>query len=151
MWMPIDFPGPVWLDWILTVSTVATALVAIGVFIRKGWPVLGAFINTVNALSELPKFVEDSAAFRAKVEADILTIKKEILPNGGASLADRSLRAEETLDHIKRQLMAVKTTQARTSTQVTALTARFADHLEIADETMTQLRNSGALPKEDKL
>ena len=61
--------------------------------IRKSWPTVNKTVTVINEIGELPQTI-------AKIEAEIQTIKSEVLPNGGSSLRDAVNRTENQIKQI---------------------------------------------------
>ena len=86
--------------------------------IRRVWPFVVRAVALVNALSVLPTWMDT-------VTADVKTVRHEVLPNSGKSLADAQNRTEAMVNklvgdvaHVRRQQAALKTTQARLARKV---------------------------------
>lgn len=98
---------------------ILAGIIALIVFIKKGWPWLRAAVHLLETLGTL---AEDMSSLKS----DVALIKHEVLPNGGGSLKDQATRTEEAVGeltlqvaHVRRQQAATKTTLARTEKTLT--------------------------------
>jgi hypothetical protein len=66
-------------------------------FIRKAWPSIRRFVNTIDALGELPE-----ALTKLDTIQDELKVLAELRPNHGGSIRDQVTKISQTLDqHIE--------------------------------------------------
>lgn len=81
-------------------AQVALWIVAIAAVIGltlKAWPTVRRFVKTVDALADLPEFIEGTKAQRDLVNAALAEVRHEVLPNNGGSMRDEQTRQSEQL------------------------------------------------------
>jgi hypothetical protein len=87
------FLGTAGFGWI---ASIMAAGVIIGL-IRRAWPGLRRFVNTIDALAELPE-----ALSKLDTIQDELKVLAELRPNHGGSIRDQVTKISKTLDtHIE--------------------------------------------------
>ena len=139
---------PTWAQWLVVLAIIIGAVLGIIGFVRKVWPIIARLVHTLDDLDKLQPFMVSQDKFRAdintKVEAvinDVQTIRHEVRPNGGSSLADAVHRTEETANHARRQLAALKTKQDRAEKKLDT-------HIETATAQVASLEKQGLLPQQ---
>lgn len=94
---PFDFSNlPGWLQTVLAITAIAGALIAIGAFIRKTWPVVIQFVQTVISLQTLPDFMDQTTETLAGQNVKIAEIHHEVQFNNGSSVKDAVTRVEKS-------------------------------------------------------
>jgi hypothetical protein len=68
--------------------------------LHKSWPMLTKFIQVGNEVAELPETIKHLRADISDLSVKVVTIQKEVLPNGGSSLRDAVNRTEARLESI---------------------------------------------------
>lgn len=106
----IDFANlPVFWQWVVYVSIALTAVLAIIGFVRKVWPIITQFVETINSLAGLPKFIERTDATLAAQDQTLATqatkiedIHHEVHYNNGSSVKDAVARMEQNQVEIRK-------------------------------------------------
>lgn len=88
-----------WHEFWESVSVAQAAVWIVGItvlitFVVKMWPKIRAFVNMVDALSALPKFMDDTTETLAQQDSKIADIHHEVHYNNGTSVKDALARVE---------------------------------------------------------
>jgi hypothetical protein len=135
--MVITLPG--WVQWVIAIGAIATALGSIILLFRKLWPALTLFVRTVNALGDLPQFMSTTAHTLADQDQKIEEIHHEVQFNNGSSVKDAITRMETTVSANTKRLQTMQGNQRRiergvkglyTREEIDAKNAAFSDELE---------------------
>lgn len=98
----ISYVGaPDWVQWILTLTIIVAALLGLLALVRKVWPILTRFVNTINSLADLPQFMVTTAATLAYQDEKIAEIHHEVHYNNGSSVKDSQARTEADVAELK--------------------------------------------------
>jgi hypothetical protein len=133
-----DFPT--WLQDVLIIAGILILLAAVVGFVRKTWPALKAFVETVISLQNLPAFMETTTKTLAAQDArqrDVATgliaqnvqiaeIHHEIRLNTGTSVKDTVIRLETSIGGVSDRQVKVLAAQTRIEKGVAGLYERTA-------------------------
>ena len=122
-------------NWLAQTSALTVLAVIVGVvwairqiwrLIVRTWPVLKGTTKLVDALGELPEFMESLREWRESVDAKLdahtevlAVVKKEVLPNHGSSMRDR-------VEEIAARTASVESHEVTDAARLNALTQGFA-------------------------
>jgi hypothetical protein len=133
-----DFPA--WLQDVLIVAGILILLAAVVGFVRKTWPALKAFVETVISLQNLPAFMETTTKTLAAQDArqrgvaaglvaqnvQIEEIHHEVTFNNGSSVKDSVSRVEASVKVVSDRQSDLAATQKRIEKGVAGLYERTA-------------------------
>jgi len=86
-----------WLQWVIAVSVVLGVIFGAIRGIPAAWKFISQFVNTINALSDLPEFIE-------RTNDRIDDIHHEVHYNNGSSVKDAVARVETKTDELMTRL-----------------------------------------------
>ena len=104
-----------WLQWVIAVAAVLAFVGAAIRVIPSVWRFVHKFVQTVDALGDLPDDLEKNRVFRDETkqtlehqDKQLATLKHEVFPNSGASLRDAVNRIEKKLTNDDDRLLALE-------------------------------------------
>jgi hypothetical protein len=94
-----------WLQWVIAVAAVVAFIAGAIKTVPPAWKAITRFVQTINALADLPEELVKQAKFRTDTEAtlagqnrQIADIHHEVHYNNGSSVKDAIRRVELKLD-----------------------------------------------------
>jgi len=106
-----------WLQWVIGAAAVVAFIAGAIKGIPPAWRLISTFVRTINALQDLPEFIDKTRETLKSQDTALAAIKHEVLPNNGGSLRDAVDRHGVTLNEVQAKL-------ANDNTRIIELQAR---------------------------